>query len=111
MKIVNVNQTADSATPLPDLHQGLLDSGTLEQYFSDLRQCAQVLEVRAKYASRQYASEAALTAEQAFELLLHKRAAGVQIRYVFEGDLWWDTIIPVAGGRRLTRIRPRDAGA
>src|SRR5690606_11577389 len=41
-----------SPIPLPELHQAELDATTVEQLFTDIAQCAQVVEVRHKYGSR-----------------------------------------------------------
>ncbi len=91
---------------LPELHQAVLDVATVEQLFADIAQCAQVIEVGCKHGScRRVGGEQRQTLEQARDLLLHNQVRGVQIRYLFDGGLWWDTLLRVEGGFRLTRIR------
>ncbi len=99
------NETS-AAMKLPDIQQAVLDASTVEQLFADIRACAQVIEVLAKFGSRQHVREEPLTLDDAQRLLLEKSVRGVQLRYRYDGDLWWDTLMRVEEGFRLTRLRP-----
>jgi hypothetical protein len=95
---------------LPELHQAVLDAATVERLLDDIRQCAEVVEVLAKHDARARAAEAPLTLDDARTLLLDGGARGVQLRYLYDGGLWWDTLLRVSGGYRLTRIRHEPSG-
>jgi hypothetical protein len=45
------------------------------------------------------------TLDEAEELFLSGRARGLQLRYEFEGFPWCDTLMRVAAGVRLVRIK------
>ncbi len=95
-----------SPIPLPELHQAELDATTVEQLFTDIAQCAQVVEVRHKYGSRRrVGAPSHATLEEACKLLLQHQVRGVQIQYLYDGGVWCDTLLRSDGGFRLTRIR------
>jgi hypothetical protein len=90
---------------LPDLHQAVLDTPTLERLLRDIEEHAQVNEIIPKFTQRGYVPEGPVTLAEARELLLFQSARGVQIRYRYEGADWWDTIMTAPEGFRLVRIR------
>jgi hypothetical protein len=89
---------------LADLQDAELDRETLDQLFFDLSQLAQLVEVRVKGAVDGYAAEAQPTLEKASTLLAEGFA--VQLRYIYQGSEWIDTLLPLEGGARLIRVRP-----
>lgn len=92
-----------SAPTLPDLHQAELDPQTLQSLFQDLATCAEIFAVVPK-AGPGHTSPESITLEEGRELLLSGHLRGLQIRYKYNGSEWWDTLIQVTGGIRLTRI-------
>lgn len=95
--------------PLPDLHQAILEAAQVEAYFADLAEHAALQEITAKSGPRTHAAEAPLTLDQAHRALLQGDVRGVQIRYDFQGDTWWDTLMAGPQGIRLVRLRLADA--
>jgi len=89
---------------LPDLHQATLDLETLKAYFEDLAVAAQILEVRVKGAEALRAQENTTDLLRAQVLFEGKDVGGLQVRYVFEGLEWWDTLNWVGEEIRLIRI-------
>jgi hypothetical protein len=89
---------------LPELNEGLLDDETLEQYFRDLEQ-TNVFGVLVKGAPRHYADTRNLELSTARHLFEDGLAHGLQIRYLWNGEEWWDTIFRTQTGVRLVRIR------
>lgn len=90
---------------LPDLQDQILDPATLDRLFTDLETSARVIGVVYKgepEAADARPGERDLAAAR--RALDAGRVLGVQIRYVFAGREWWDTLLPVAGGVRLVRI-------
>lgn len=96
--------------PLAPLWNGTLDRAAVEQFFADLAAHAEVLAVLEKGGRAQYCEAARPTLTDAREHLLAGLVRGVQIRYQYEGRLWCDTLLAVAGGYRVVRLRDACAG-
>ena len=90
---------------LPDLHQSFLDPQTLANLFRDIRVCTTVVEVIPKYAAKRMVSETSISLDEGQRLLNSGEARAVQIRYVYEGAQWWDTLINTPSGVQVVRIR------
>jgi hypothetical protein len=93
---------------LPDLIESVLDGDQIADLFRDIAALTTVREIIPKTGGRQeYVDEtpAPLTLEAAREQLLAGAYRGLQIRYDYDGGQWWDTLIPVAEGTRIVRIR------
>lgn len=97
---------AESGIDFPELRQSKVGRGGLERYFEDLREVAEVDDVRVKGGAAQYADDREVGLERAFELLLEGEVRGVQIRYVWRDEAWWDTLIGGEEGVELTRVQP-----
>lgn len=94
-----------SATkPLPELHQSILDASMLDALFSDLEACANIIAVIPKFAMG-YISQEVLTLEEGQSLFREGKLRGLQVRYQYQGDEWWDTLIAIPNGARITRIK------
>ena len=98
-------ETTDAPLELPELNQAVLDGPTVDQLFSDVAQCTQVVEIILKQAPCEYVGQEAVTLETARQLLQSGAIRGAQIRYRYENAEWWDTLIRVGNEIRLTRIR------
>lgn len=90
---------------LPDLHEAVLDDATLDELFADVANCTQISEVIAKHGTRQHTPDRSYTLDDARRMLLDGSVLGVQLRYTYEGDQWWDTLMRIPAGVRLVRIR------
>lgn len=90
---------------LPELNQELISAETVRALFRDIGACAKLLEVILKGAPAARAEASRPTLEQALELLLSGGVRGVQLRYIHEGEEWWDTLLAMRSGFRLVRIR------
>jgi hypothetical protein len=102
---------ATESLVLPELQDALLDEQTLEQLARDLESFAQVDEVLLKGAPTARAGEGSIPLAEALDALRQRRVLGVQIRYRFQGTLWWDTLLRTPHGVRLVRITPPTAGS
>ncbi|MCZ7680342.1 MAG: hypothetical protein M5U28_16860 [Sandaracinaceae bacterium] len=96
---------SEERVDFPDVHQAELDEPTLARLFEDLAAHAEVLEVRAKSASRAMADGGSITLEDARALLASRSVRGVQVRYRHGGELWMDTLM--AGPTRVRLVRTR----
>jgi hypothetical protein len=90
---------------MPELTQARLDPATLEQLFIDIAMCTKVIDVTAKLAAAEMIPRQRLTLDDAHELIRTRGVRGVQIRYLYDGSEWWDTIIVNADGVRVVRIQ------
>lgn len=97
-----------SSTPdaeaLPSLQQADLDAETLARLVSDIQGLAVVDEVVLKGGGALMASPQRVTLTEAVEALQGGRIQGVQVRYRYQGQAWWDTLLRVPQGIRLVRI-------
>lgn len=100
---MNDDLTVDPDVELAELHQGVLDDATLDQYFEDLG-LAEVFDVLVKGAPEEYAKEGSFTLDRGKELFLAGVVRGLQIRYRYRDEEWWDTLLRAPGGVRLVRV-------
>jgi hypothetical protein len=98
-----VSQTAEPL--LPELTQSELDGETLVSLVQDLTSQTQILEVLTKGGLCARADKTELTLEEAVTALCAGAVRGVQIRYVWEGTQWLDTLINNQGTIRIVRTR------
>jgi hypothetical protein len=93
-----------SLTELADLHQGVLDLPTLRQLFDDLDLCTEIVEVRTKGGAIDHADGVIPfpDARRAFE---GRSVRGLQVRYLWEGEGWIDTLLWTPEGPRLVRMK------
>ena len=90
---------------MPELTQARLDPATLDQLFVDIATCTKVIDVTAKLAPTQMVPQQRLTLDDAQELVRTRGVRGVQIRYLYDGSEWWDTIIVNGDEVRVVRIQ------
>ena len=95
----------DDTPPLPPLHHALLDDTTLAALFSDVAGCTQLIEVVIKYAHHVQTPDGQATLADAQQKLADGTAVGAQLRYIHQGDQWWDTLVRTPQGMKLVRIR------
>ena len=94
-------------TPAISLQEAVLDDATVGQLFFDIAHAAELIAVVQKGAATHHAhgassSPAALDA--AHHALVARQISGVQLRYRFRGEEWWDTLTRTERGVRLVRI-------
>lgn len=87
---------------LPDLQDQVLDEPTVAALFGDL-ELVEMLEVRVKAAPG--ARAVAGTLEDARRAWEEGALRGLQVRYRWEGAVWFDTLLRTPGGTRLVRMR------
>ncbi|WP_164002865.1 hypothetical protein [Pyxidicoccus caerfyrddinensis] len=92
------------AKALPSLQQADLDAATLARLVSDIQRLAVVDEVLLKGADASMASTQRRTLAEAVDALQQGLVMGVQVRYRYQGQSWWDTLLRAPQGIRLVRI-------
>lgn len=90
--------------PLPELHQTVLTPETLRALFDDLEACTEVLAVMPK-AGPGYVTPEDIGLKQGEALLTEGKLRGLQIRYRYQNEEWWDTLINRDGNTSITRIQ------
>lgn len=88
----------------PELTTADLDIDELSALFRDIVACTQLLDVLQKGGTEQHADPDPVGLEAAREALVGGSVRGLQIRYLYDGEEWRDTIIGMNGSFRLTRI-------
>src|SRR6187455_2431144 len=91
--------------PLPDMTDAVLSSDQLAALFRDYRACTGGVQILIKSGPGLVAPHASPTLDEAEGLLLSGRARGLQLRYEFNSCQWCDTLMRVATGVRLVRIK------
>ncbi len=90
---------------LPEINDAILDQETVEQLFVDIAALGQILGVSARgHGPQTRASDKNITLELARELFFNRDVNGLQIRYIHDGQEWWDTLMHTPAGTRLVRI-------
>ena len=94
-------------TPQVPLHQAMLDDATVDQLFFDIANAATLIAVLQRAAAGRRADAATSSPEAldaARRAFAAREIAGVQLRYRFGGEEWWDTLLRTEHGVRLIRI-------
>ena len=102
--------TAETPSDLPEVREAILQDDEVAALVRDLRSCAEVHEVLVRSAPRQQPQSGTVMLDEAAQMLMERTVRGVQIRYRFDGFDWIDTLMPVAEGIRLVRIRVEELG-
>lgn len=89
---------------LPQLQQVELGDALLEALVLDLTELTDIQLVIPKAAAG-YIVPQVLPLSEGVQLLREGDLRGLQIRYLYEGDEWWDTLMNTGKGIRLTRIK------
>jgi hypothetical protein len=97
--------TFPDGPPVPLMTDGVIDAATLRQLGADLHTAAEVLSVREKGGADAYAGADDRSLTLALDRLLAGTARAVQIRYLYEGHEWTDTIFSNSHGFRVVRCR------
>ena len=91
---------------MPELTQGVLDEPTLQALLDDLTGLTEILEVLTKGGEFTRAQRVDEDLRQAVAALTAGRVRGVQVRYLWEGQQWLDTLLQGPEGVRLVRVNP-----
>lgn len=94
---------SDEQVPLPELWKGELDPAGLETYLVDLGRVGAITMV-VKGAGATMAPDPRSTTLEEIKALSATGKA-LQLRYVWQDDEWWDTLMPTPAGYRLVRMR------
>ena len=101
-----MNAPEEEPNALPELTESLLGAEQITDLFRDIGALTEIVEIIPKQGPRDYVDDSeSLDLESARAQLLDGGFRGLQIRYQYQGGLWWDTLIRVPQGFRIVRIR------
>ena len=89
---------------LPQLQQVEVDDALLDALVTDLTALTEILAVMPKASAGRIVPQNVPLAE-GVQQLRDNTLRGLQVRYRYEGDEWWDTLMQTPNGIRLTRIK------
>lgn len=98
------------APQLAELVQAELDAATLDALERDLATLTTVLDVQVKGAAATYAAGTGTALAEALAALRAGTVRGVQVRYAYQQEVWWDTLLRTPAGVRLVRMRAPELG-
>jgi len=91
--------------PLPEMREGQLDAAQVEQLFSDLDSCTQVLAILEKGGRQDHAKSSQPNLVAARDRFLNREVLAVQIRYRYDNAEWIDTLLHSPTGIRAIRCQ------
>lgn len=100
----------DQDGPLPDVQDKVLEGRAVEEWIHGVRECGKLHEIVVRGGAAYSDAPIAVTERDAGKhldaaLALLRKGASVQLRYDFDGVEWWDTLMPLGGGKvRLVRV-------
>jgi hypothetical protein len=95
---------SETLKELPQLQQIAVDDALLDALVTDLTALTEILCVMPKAGVGRVVPKT-MPLEDGVQMLREGNLRGLQIRYRYEGDEWWDTLMQTPGGLRLTRIK------
>lgn len=98
-----MNQGEDQT--LPPMSEIVLDDEQLAALFDDLQRLVRIDRIVIKTGRGRADAAGPQCLDEAHAMLAQRTVRGVQIRYRYDGAAWCDTLMPVAQGIRLVRIR------
>ncbi len=91
----------NESEPLPEILQAEWSADQVFQLFDDLRDGSDVQHVQMKSTQ----TDATVTLSEARDAFAVKEAIAIQVRYVFENEMWCDTIMPGDPTTKIIRNR------
>lgn len=96
------------APPLPPLQDAVLTADDVAALLDDVARATTLLGHSVKGGARDRAAAADASLGADGERLLAGEVLGLQVRYLHDGEEWWDTLLALPqGGFRLVRIQQR----
>jgi hypothetical protein len=95
---------SETLKEFPQLQQVEVDDALLDALVTDLTALTEILCVMPKAGAGRVVPKT-VPLDKGVQLLRDNTLRGLQIRYRYEGDEWWDTLMQTPDGIRLTRIK------
>ena len=95
---------SEALKELPQLQQVEVDDALLDALVTDLSALTEILCVMPKAGSGRVLPKT-MPLDEGVQMLRGNNLRGLQVRYRYDGDEWWDTLMQTPNGIRLTRIK------
>jgi hypothetical protein len=97
---------SDAIAVTTPVHEAFLDEATVRQLFFDIGAAGELVDIvwKSPGARRAEVGATSLSLAATQQALAAGEVAAVQLRYRFNGEEWWDTLVRTAAGVRLIRI-------
>jgi hypothetical protein len=95
---------SETLKEFPQLQQVAVDDALLDALVADLTALTEILCVMPKAGAGRVVPKT-VPLDDGAQMLREGNLRGLQIRYRYEGDEWWDTLMQTPNGIRLTRIK------
>jgi len=96
---------SDDTPLLAALHEGIIDRKRLQAVLEDISAHTEILVVLTKGSTTSRSGESSWTLDQAEAALVAAEVRGIQVRYQWQNQEWWDTIIRHGEHFRLVRVQ------
>ena len=103
------HQQLREGPPLPEMVQAELSQQDVLALVADLQAFARVTGTLCKVAPQQQVPPDNILLEAAIDQLIARTVVAVQIRYVYDGHEWTDTLVTSPSGVRLVRCQHANA--
>ena len=95
---------APSTIDLPELQDTLLDEDTVDRLLEDIRTRTSIIAVVPKGDLGTHSTCEKIPHDSVLDAFIGKSVHAMQIRYLYDDEEWWDTLMHTPGGVRLVRI-------
>lgn len=99
------SQVAFDGPPLPEMRDAVLSHDEILVLAADLQAYTQIASVICKIRSLQHVPPENIPLPAAIDQLFARTVTAVQIRYVYDGHEWTDTLMYTPTGIRLVRCQ------
>lgn len=93
--------------PMPEMREGQLDAAQVEQLFTDLAACTQIVAILEKGDRQDHAKSSQPDLAAARDRFLNREVLAVQIRYRYDNAAWIDTLLHSPTGIHAIRCQQR----
>ena len=97
----------NSRPDVEDLFMSVVEPPMVAQMLADIREHAELLSVGSKSDARALSGEPVSDLALAERWLADGSLRGLQLRYRFQGDVWFDTLLRLPSGEAFKLVRMR----
>lgn len=95
---------AKPTQPLPPVHKGQVDTAGLRKLLAEIQEHGQQIDIAIKSGALQHAHQSNLELCALADMLCSGTVRRAQVRYVFDGKLWADTLSQTQQGFQVVRM-------
>lgn len=92
---------------LPELDEGLLDEAGFRALCAEVERLTELDQVLVKGSPARYTPDTNWQLPAARDALIAGQARGIQLRYRYDGQAWFDTVLKTPDGYKVVRMQQR----